>query len=63
MTPHAYAVALSLDPSLRTSLSVDLVTVFVPALDAYDLTDPGLPEAERWRLAADLIAGANAPNP
>lgn len=52
MTPLAYALALADDPALRLTLGVDLVTVFIPALAAHDATDPGLPEAERWRLAA-----------
>lgn len=52
MTPHAYALALAADPELRMTLGVDLVTVFIPALAAHDATDPELPDAERWRLAA-----------
>jgi hypothetical protein len=51
-----YAHLLSVDPSLRTKLDVDLVTVFVPALEAFDATDSSLPDADRWRLAAQALA-------
>lgn len=56
-TPHAYALRLAELGGDRTQpgLDVDLVTVFVPAVEAFEATDPGLPEAARWAAAAAIL--------
>ena len=55
MTPAAYAAALAEDYGNIWRLDVDLETCFAPARAVFESTDPGLPDEDRWKVAARIL--------
>ena len=51
-TPASLCAALAENGDDRCSFAGTDLAVWNAARSAHDATDPGLPEAERWRLAA-----------